>query len=394
MKKTLALLASALISMAAFAQAPQKLSYQSVIRNASNNLVTSTPIGVRVSILQTAPTGTAIYVETHNTNTNSNGLMTIEIGGGSPVSGTFSNIDWAVGPYYVKTEIDPAGGTSYTITGTSQMLSVPYALYSKATGDTSMWNKNGSVVYRYGGVGIGTKNPSGGLHVQDTIGSSGITSILQGRNFTGFYLRTHDTLNRPYKVWVMENKTEAGIGNRFALFNNGKYPFQVKANSKTNALVVSGSGIGIGTASPMNLLHVQDTTSSAPIAALIDGRNQTSLYFRTIAGGVYKTWVMFNSRTSSVVPDAFTISSANQSLWTDYVFTIRMGAPSYSFYMNSIGNLGLGTSTPNSKLSVSGGDVNILDIGSGIIMKSPNGSCWRVTVDNSGNLVSTAITCP
>ncbi|WP_298155681.1 hypothetical protein [Flavobacterium sp.] len=112
------------------AQAPQKMSYQSVIRNASGDLVTDTPIGIRISIVKDGPEGTAVYVETHNTTTNENGLASIEIGGGTPVTGTFSAINWGGGNYFIKTETDPEGGSNYSIVGTSQLLSVPYALYS------------------------------------------------------------------------------------------------------------------------------------------------------------------------------------------------------------------------------------------------------------------------
>jgi hypothetical protein len=133
MKKLFTLLMVISITFSAFAQAPQKMSYQAVIRNASNALVTSHAIGMRVSILQGSATGTAVFVETQTPTTNANGLVTIEIGGGIPVTGTFSGIDWSTGTYFIKTETDPAGGSSYTITGTSQLLSVPYALYSKTT---------------------------------------------------------------------------------------------------------------------------------------------------------------------------------------------------------------------------------------------------------------------
>ncbi len=131
MKRLLTILLVALASSLAFAQAPNKMSYQAVIRNASNNLVVSSPIGMRISILQGSPTGTAVYVETQGISSNANGLVSIEIGGGIIVSGNFTTIDWSNGPYFVKTETDPAGGTSYTITGTSQLLSMPYALYAK-----------------------------------------------------------------------------------------------------------------------------------------------------------------------------------------------------------------------------------------------------------------------
>ena len=112
-----------------FAQAPQRFTYQAVVRNESNTLVRGT-VGVRVSILQGGVDGTVVYQETHTTTTNINGLMTLEIGGGTVVNGDFATIDWATGSYFLKTETDPDGGTNYTIEGTQQLLSVPYALYA------------------------------------------------------------------------------------------------------------------------------------------------------------------------------------------------------------------------------------------------------------------------
>jgi len=130
MKKLVTILAVALVSVGVFAQSPQKMSYQAIVRNSSNALVTSTTIGMRISILQGSGSGSAVYVETHTPTTNVNGLVSIEVGAGTVVSGTFSTISWANGPFYIKTETDPAGGTNYSITGTSQLLSVPYALFS------------------------------------------------------------------------------------------------------------------------------------------------------------------------------------------------------------------------------------------------------------------------
>jgi len=121
-----------------FGQAPQYLSYQAVIRDGSNNLVTSTAVGMQISILQGSASGTAVYVETQAPTTNINGLVTIQIGTGNVVSGSFSGIDWSNGPYYIKTGTDPTGGTNYSaIVGTSQLVSVPYALYSATSGSSA-----------------------------------------------------------------------------------------------------------------------------------------------------------------------------------------------------------------------------------------------------------------
>jgi hypothetical protein len=131
MRKLFTFLVAAFLTTSVFAQSPEKMSYQAVIRDASNKLVTDQSIGIQVSILQGSVTGTAVYVERHFPTTNANGLVTIEIGNGTVVSGDFTTIDWANGTYFIKTETDPSGGTSYSITGTSQLLSVPYALHAK-----------------------------------------------------------------------------------------------------------------------------------------------------------------------------------------------------------------------------------------------------------------------
>ena len=112
-------------------QAPQKMTYQSVIRNSSDALVTSSVVGIQISILQSSSTGVAVYIETHSPTTNANGLATIEIGSGTIVAGNFSSIDWSAGPYFLKTDTDPSGGTVYSISGTAELLSVPYALYAE-----------------------------------------------------------------------------------------------------------------------------------------------------------------------------------------------------------------------------------------------------------------------
>lgn len=131
MKFIYILFASLIMLTSAWAQSPEKMSYQAVIRNNNNQLITNQPVGMQISILQGSVNGTAIYVEEHNPTSNANGLVNIEIGNGNVTSGNFESIDWASGPYFIKSETDPTGGTAYTITGTSQLLSVPYALHAK-----------------------------------------------------------------------------------------------------------------------------------------------------------------------------------------------------------------------------------------------------------------------
>jgi len=135
MKKHLLLIVALLLTCTfslfpAFGQSPEKMSYQAVIRNSSNQLVTNQAIGMQISILQGSASGTEVYIETHTPTSNANGLVSLEIGTGATY-GNFSEIDWSQGPYFLKVETDIEGGTNYTINGISQLLSVPYALHAK-----------------------------------------------------------------------------------------------------------------------------------------------------------------------------------------------------------------------------------------------------------------------
>ncbi len=111
-------------------QSPEAMSFQAVIRDANSALVQNTQVGIQISVLQGSVNGLASYIERHFPTTNDNGLATLEIGNGAAITGNFASIDWSNGPYFLKTETDLNGGTSYTISGTSQLLSVPYALHA------------------------------------------------------------------------------------------------------------------------------------------------------------------------------------------------------------------------------------------------------------------------
>lgn len=159
MKKISLIISALLLTTTLWAQSPQMMSYQAVIRDGSSYLVTNHLVAMRISILQGS---TPVYVEIQTPTTNANGLVSIEIGSVTPVSGLFSAIDWSAGTYFIKTETDPTGGTNYeAIVGTSQILSVPYALHAKTAESIS-----GSAHYigeSYGG-GIVFYVYEGGAH--------------------------------------------------------------------------------------------------------------------------------------------------------------------------------------------------------------------------------------
>ncbi|HET9056704.1 MAG TPA: hypothetical protein VFN30_07645 [Chitinophagaceae bacterium] len=142
MNKFFIFLFSLLITVRSISQIPQKMSYQAIVRNSSNQLVTNRTVGMKISILQGSTTGLSVYAETQSPTTNINGLISIEIGSGIVISGNFSTINWANGPYFIKTETDPNGGNNYSISGVSQLLSVPFALYAERAGNGFSGNYN------------------------------------------------------------------------------------------------------------------------------------------------------------------------------------------------------------------------------------------------------------
>lgn len=112
------------------AQLPQSFMYQSVVRNNSGTVLTNQHVAAKVSILKSTASGTAVYVETHSTSSDADGVLTLEVGRGTVLSGAFANIDWLADDYFLKTEIDPIGGSNYILTTTQQLLSVPFAFVS------------------------------------------------------------------------------------------------------------------------------------------------------------------------------------------------------------------------------------------------------------------------
>ncbi|MFO7657335.1 MAG: hypothetical protein R6W78_09725 [Bacteroidales bacterium] len=130
MKKILLTIVTVIIAVITFAQTPEMLNYQAVVRNSSGELIKSTSVTFRISILQATETGTPVYTETHNASTNTQGLVNLKIGNGTTTD-NFATIDWSSNVYFIKVEMDPAGGTAYAHYSTSQLLSVPYALNAK-----------------------------------------------------------------------------------------------------------------------------------------------------------------------------------------------------------------------------------------------------------------------
>ena len=134
MKKLFTLLATVTLSVMLFAQAPQSFSYQTVIRDASWQVLSNQNISLEISIIEDVANGTAIYTESHSATTNELGLVNLSIGQGGVMQGNWTNIDWGNHTYFIEVAVDVTGGTSYIVMGTTQLRSVPYALYAETSG--------------------------------------------------------------------------------------------------------------------------------------------------------------------------------------------------------------------------------------------------------------------
>ena len=135
MKKTLlSIFTIAAMALSTFGQAPEGFKYQAVLRDASNAILVNQAVGIQLTIQEGSAGGTAVYTETFFPTTNAYGLVNLEIGTGASTD-DFSTIDWANGTYFIETAIDAAGGNNYSVMGTSQLMSVPYALYAKTSGN-------------------------------------------------------------------------------------------------------------------------------------------------------------------------------------------------------------------------------------------------------------------
>jgi hypothetical protein len=334
MKKLLTITAILLCNYL-IAQVPQALNYQAVARTADGVIIPTQNIGVRFSILDGSVTGTTLYSETHTVITNSYGLFTLSIGKGIPVTSTFASINWASGiDKFLKVEIAPAGGSNYQLQGTTQLLSVPYALYAEKTrllaGNNTINITNGNTITGNYQAGFGTGIT--GNVISHTLWAADANGI----NYQGGNVGIGGTSSTSAARLTIQQAATGGFSGAMDIFSNDTYQTVTRFRNTT--------------VNQEYQFNLAGTTNSAQPAGSFGVFHSTNL-----------RWVWYTNPTNSFM---------------------------------GIGSSGISITTPKSRLHVFNGDVNIDQIGSGIIMKSPNANCWRITVDNTGALVSTAITCP
>uniref|UniRef100_UPI00404767B7 hypothetical protein n=1 Tax=Algoriphagus sp. TaxID=1872435 RepID=UPI00404767B7 len=235
MKKILFSLLFLLTTATLWAQAPQRMSYQSIIRDGSNVVVASTTVGVKISLIQGTSTGSVVYSETHRKPTNTNGLLSLEIGDGTAILGTFAGIDWANGPYLIKTETDPTGGTNYSIPGIAALNSVPYALFS-ANGTPGPQGATGP----QGPIGlVGSTGPAGANGTNGTNGTTG-----PAPSGTGIVTVSSGTLQTPSGLTGDVTTTGAGLATTIGTgkVTNTMLAGSIDLTSKVTGILPSSNG--------------------------------------------------------------------------------------------------------------------------------------------------------
>lgn len=174
-----------LISISIFSQAPQAVNYQGIARNTLGNPLTNQALGIEFAIHQGSPTGTVVYREDHFPTTNQFGLYSVQMGMGAPITGTFNSINWANGPFYLEIGMDITGGTSFVSAGTSQLISVPYALYAETSGSSS-------------GGPTGPTGPAGATGINGATGPTGPSGANGATGATGASGTTGQAITEVY----------------------------------------------------------------------------------------------------------------------------------------------------------------------------------------------------
>ena len=235
---TLLLCAAATLSMSA--QTPEKMSYQAIIRGSNNNLVVNSNVSIKILIRQGSISGTAVYQESHTATTNANGLVSLVIGSGSVISGTFSQIAWASNTYFIETQVDVSGGSNYSVVGSSQLLSVPYALHAK-TAESITGAANRAVV-----ISFASSRNINSADINNTLACTTSATLTLSANFLSMAIG--DTINlEAHNGAILTIKAATGVTLNYTAAGSGQYVstagnvrFGLLRKTGANAYIISG----------------------------------------------------------------------------------------------------------------------------------------------------------
>ena len=381
MKKTTTFLLATfflLLSQVVSAQAPNKFSFQALVKNASQEPIISSNVGLQISILPTLG-GASVYSERHIATTNSNGLATIIIGNGTNQTGSFTGINWNSGTFFIKADIDPAGGTNYTITNTSQLLSVPYALQanekdpkvsSASNNMVAKWNSSNTtlvdgIIYDNGSnVGIGTTTPT---HKLEVIGKIQATNIqLTNGAAAGWFLKT-DAVGNASWAPEADPKVQVTLQNTVPRLGGSNY-------LENGIITDNGSNIGIATTTPTAKLDVNGNTKTT-LFQLTNGATAGHILQSDATGNA--SWINPSTITTNETDPQVAATSTN------YVSKWNGTALVDGQIFDNGTNIGIGTTLPQEKLHIKNGNI-FLDRGTSI-----NNLTRKITLNGAQNANAT-----
>ncbi len=392
MKRIYAFLTVLLLTVGLRAQSFQGFSYQAVVRSSDNELVVEKPVGMKVSLLQGSDNGSEVYVETHVPSTNKNGLISVGIGNGVKISGDFMVIDWSKGPYFIKTEIDPTGGSSYVLTITSQLLSVPYAHYSfksdvsntsnvsnsskiadSIRGKDFFWNKAIDTSIIYNDVYIGGKNKSlvNGFTfsklTKDNREVQGVTSYLQSTlSHSNWLIGSKNIVFGQGKGVHVGVLGSGGRDLNYIVNKNVRYGVMGMSTDTLSVLEYNNGVYGLASGNKKMNIGIDGTAASS----VGDNYANTGWAWGKTAGSNYG---LYGYASQSTTANYGVVGEVDKSVLTGVKYSgYFKGAP----------------------LGVADDNLYIKDFNKGVVLTSPDGKCHQVKVDNSGNLVVTTVDCP
>lgn len=280
-QKTLLAFAFLLVANFMMAQAPQGIPYQAVARDNAGNLIKNQNIALRFSIHDGTASGAVVYSENHSVTTDALGLFSVNIGGGTSAS-TLANVNWGSGAKFTQVELDVTGGSNYVDMGTTQMLSVPYALYAGTAnvpgvagpqGTTGPQGPSGAT----GATGLtGPQGPAGATGEQGTAGATGATGPAPSG--TGIVTVSGGTLQTPAALSGDVSTSGAALSTTLSTSaaTGGRIVTAINASSSTiNAANLASTVTTQGNTFNGNSQLVQ-TTANGKLPAL-DGSNLTNL---------------------------------------------------------------------------------------------------------------------
>ncbi|MFN0048663.1 MAG: beta strand repeat-containing protein, partial [Cytophagales bacterium] len=396
----------------ASAQVPNKISYQAVVRNTNGTVVSNTGVGIRISVLQNSQTGNIVYAETQVRQTNLYGLFNLIIGDGNIVSGNINSIDWSTGVYFLKSEIDPAGGSNYVFISTTQLLSVPYALYAKTAGNAGSNYTAGS------GISISGTNQivNTSTNIPITLKDGGIVTVsgaypnftisgaaTSGVNYTagtgivisGANVVVNSAPNIPVSLTGIGNVAITGTNNNFTI--NGQ---NLVAGSN---ITISGNAISAATPTStpftsivgINGSTVTGTNNNFTINSqnLVAGSNITisgnAISAATPTSTPFTSIVGINGSTVTGTNNNFTINSQNLVAGSNITISGNaINAPSQNPLTSISGNNGLIVIPNGQAFTLDGANFIRTIVGLSGITINKSGSNYSISGSNTSQWLS------